>query len=612
MFFYAAEKNPASSPIKLFIQFIIFGALFYTQAFASQSDEKVTLPEHVSLFKESDINSIKIINNNKIKTEFVPVAGQTFKRALKITNKIKGKYSYSSQVNIKITSPVKKDDLIMVRCYARGKSQYNESGGANVRIYLQQSVKPWYKYFARTINAGEEWRDFSYTFIAEKSAKAGEVELCFGVGLDKQTIEIGDVEIIRFAPGVKKSDIPATPWVTPGSEANASWRNAAAERIEKYRKADLQIKVVDADGNPVPDAKVSVTMTKHQFKFASPYADDWLLSNSDDAVIYRKKLFTLFNQTGSESFLKWKGWQKTSIREKAIRSLKIASKNGMSIRGHVMVWQGNTLPESIRNLIGTDKQKEIPVLIEKHIRDIARATKPYICEWDVLNENFIKHDVVDIFGKKIMVEWFKTAREELENADLYINDFYILNGGGPGSKNHEIYKNTIKYLLDNGAPLNGIGFQSHIGSFMNHPQKVYEILDDFAKFGLKMKITEFDVDIDDEQAQAQYTKDFMTIVFSHPNVEGFQMWGFWEGRHWRPRAAMFRKNWTPKPNYFAYEDLVFKKWWTKEQGVTNNKGIFDCRGFLGEYVVQVVHSKNSVKEKLTLSQNGSSILVKIP
>ncbi len=99
-------------------------------------------------------------------------------------------------------------------------------------------------------------------------------------------------------------------------------------------------------------------------------------------------------------------------------------------------------------------------------------------------------------------------------------------------------------------------------------------------------MTEFDINIADEDAQAQYTRDFMTAVFSHPSVTGFLMWGFWEGRHWLPSGAMFRRNWSIKPNGEAYKELVFREWWTDVEGVTGEDGIYRTRGFLGEYDVE--------------------------
>ena len=35
--------------------------------------------------------------------------------------------------------------------------------------------------------------------------------------------------------------------------------------------------------------------------------------------------------------------------------------------------------------------------------------------------------------------------------------------------------------------------------------------------------------------------------FSHEAYTGFVMWGFWEGAHWKPETALWRKDWTEKP-----------------------------------------------------------------
>jgi endo-1,4-beta-xylanase len=35
------------------------------------------------------------------------------------------------------------------------------------------------------------------------------------------------------------------------------------------------------------------------------------------------------------------------------------------------------------------------------------------------------------------------------------------------------------------------------------------------------------------------------MCFAHPSVEGILMWGFWQGKHWRPNAFLWKKDWTP-------------------------------------------------------------------
>src|SRR5690606_27336867 len=135
-------------------------------------------------------------------------------------------------------------------------------------------------------------------------------------------------------------------------------------------------------------------------------------------------------------------------------------------------------------------------------------------------------------------------------------------------------EDVVEYLLDEGADVGGMGFQGHFDGSPTGIPRVWSILDRYqaASPAMKFRITAFDVDTDDEELQADYTRDFLTICFSHPQVLGVQVWGFWEGAHWRPRAAMFRQDWTEKPNGAAWRDLIYNEWQTDETRTTAGDG----------------------------------------
>ncbi|MDO8942927.1 MAG: hypothetical protein Q7U75_07060, partial [Desulfobacterales bacterium] len=84
----------------------------------------------------------------------------------------------------------------------------------------------------------------------------------------------------------------------------------------------------------------------------------------------------------------------------------------------------------------------------------------------------------------------------------------------------------------------------------------------------------------------------------------FLMWGFWEGRHWIPDAAMLRRDWSEKPNYQAWRDLVFKEWWTDVEGRTDARGRFTASGFLGAYQIA---SPSAAGATLQLGKPGGSV-----
>ena len=127
---------------------------------------------------------------------------------------------------------------------------------------------------------------------------------------------------------------------------------------------------------------------------------------------------------------------------------------------------------------------------------------------------------MDVLGHTAMSEWFRVARQADPQVRLVINDYGILSARGRDTAHQNHYERTIRNLLEQQTPLEGIDFQSHFGDDLTPPPRLLQILDRFAQFGLPLLITEHDVNIADETLQAEYTRDFLTAVFSHPAVDG--------------------------------------------------------------------------------------------
>jgi hypothetical protein len=120
------------------------------------------------------------------------------------------------------------------------------------------------------------------------------------------------------------------------------------------------------------------------------------------------------------------------------------------------------------------------------------------------------------------------------------------------------------------------------------------------------------MNVSDEKLQADYTRDMMTAVFSHPSTEGIIMWGFWDTRHWLGNSPLYHKDWTLKPSGQAWMDLVFNQWWTHTTVTTDATGHCGTRAFLGDYEIVATHgtSKASTKSKLTTS--GTNVQIVLP
>jgi endo-1,4-beta-xylanase len=246
--------------------------------------------------------------------------------------------------------------------------------------------------------------------------------------------------------------------------------------------------------------------------------------------------------------------------------------------------------------------------IDAHLIDILGATKGTLVEWDVVNEPSANKRLAKVVGEDEMVNWYKRAKELDGNAKMFLNDYGNL---GEGSLDTE-FKRIIKRLLELGAPIEGIGLQAHFGLQLTPPEELNSRLDAFGAFGLPLAITEFDVNTSNEPLQADYLRDFLTIAFANKNVSSFLMWGFWEGQHWLPDAAMYRKDWSIKPNGQVFKDLVFKTWWTNATGTSDATGNFETRGFYGDYKITATLGSRTVTKTFKLEPSSTGFDLTLP
>ena len=223
-----------------------------------------------------------------------------------------------------------------------------------------------------------------------------------------------------------------------------------------------------------------------------------------------------------------------------------------------------------------------------------------------MNEPFDNHDLMDLYGDDVMLEWFQAAREADPNAKLFINDYGILSGGGLGGRHRDHYDKIISFLLEKGAELDAIGLQGHVGMGVTAPQDLRQILDRFGRFNKPIWITEYDMRVDDEKMQADYTRDFLISIFSHESVQGFLMWGFWDGAHWGSNAPLFTRDWKLKPSGQVYRDLVWGQWRTWEKQTTGEAGVVTIPAFLGDYDIMVKYNNRQQDKKINLAKGGTT------
>lgn len=541
-------------------------------------------------------------NASAMQAAIVDASGPGFSQAWRVETTRDTSPPWAIQLRTRFRAAVRQGDAGLVRFFARAPRATDETGAGRVRIAVQRGAPQFRQSADGQFSIGPDWQEYLVRFTFAGDYAAGEAELVLNFGYKRQTIEVGGCEVLNYGDRVAVTDLPRTRFTYAGREPDAAWRQEALARIERIRKGDFEIAVVDAAGRPVSGAKVRIEQRRSAFQWGTAVQFARLVNDTPENLIYREKLLELFNAASPENDLKWPVWigewdEQRYNQEQSLAALRWLRDQNLHLRGHVFVWPSwRNLPRAIGELRDTPQQAEIPARVLAHIADIAGATRAYINEWDVLNEPWDNHDLMDIFGDDIMVDWFVAARKALPTGVLYLNDYsnHDATTDGPHVAHFE---KTARFLLDKKAPLTGLGIQAHIGSTPNAPVNVLAVLDRYAKFNLPIRITELDIDTDDEELQADYTRDFLILMFSHPSVVGVQHWGFWERAHWRPRGALYRADWSEKPNAAVYKSLVLDQWRTKLDGNTRPDGRFIARGFHGDYVA-VVESAERRAEKL--------------
>lgn len=540
------------------------------------------------------------------------VDGQAFTEATRLAVKEASRNTWDVQLQVPNATAVSAGDVMLASFYFRTEWAPNESAEGQTEFVFELAKDPWTKSVSEPVRASREWKQFLVGFTAAENYAAGEAQMIFRLGYSPETIDIADVKVENFGKQLTLADLPTTGITYDGIEADAPWRAAAAQRIEQNRKGTLQVLVQDASGAPVPNAEVHAVLVNHAFGFGTASPASRLASDGEPT--FKRKITDYFNVVTLENDLKWVAlegdWGPNFKIERADAAIDWLTRNGIATRGHVLIWPGwNNLPKRLRELEG--KPEQLKQEVADHIKGLATRMRGKLVAWDVMNEPFDNHDLMDILGKDVMIDWFKIAREADPEAQLFINDYAILSGGGGTTPHRDHYEETIRFLLDGGAPLDAIGMQGHFGSTLTSPEDLLILLDRYAQFGKPIWITEFDVVIDDQELAGQYTRDFYTTLFSHPAVEGIVMWGFWDRIHWKGNAVMYAKDLSLKPGGQAYIDLVKQAWHTDVRGKSDPSGAFSTRGFLGKYTVAVSAGGKSRQVTADLSKGGSQIVVKL-
>ena len=207
-----------------------------------------------------------------------------------------------------------------------------------------------------------------------------------------------------------------------------------------------------------------------------------------------------FSSITPENVLKWERVHpRPGVYDFALpdKYVEFGEKNHMFIVGHCLVWHSQVPDWVFEDEKGKPLAREALLQrMREHIFAVVGRYKGRINSWDVVNEalnddgSLRQTKWLQIIGEDYIAKAFQYARQADPQAQLNYNDYSLEN---EAKRNGAIA--LIKKLQAQGIPVAAVGIQGH--DSLDWPSAALEeaAIEAFAKLGVKVAITELDIDV---------------------------------------------------------------------------------------------------------------------
>lgn len=399
----------------------------------------------------------------------------------------------------------------------------------------------------------------------------------------------------------------------------------ADARIEKHRKASVELRLRGPDGRPLPaGTKVRIEQTRHAFLFGcNGFGLD--PSRTDErGRAYADRFAALLNYATLGFY--WGSYEPAEGRtgeERIRRAAQWCREHGIVAKGHPLVW--TIEPRWLKAKPVAEQRELLWGRVDREVRGFAGL----IDYWDVLNEACVgvpqgrERGATAVTGlyeelgaREVIRRAFDAATRANPKAFRILNDF----------NTDRKFEELVRQCLEAGVPIDAIGLQSHMHGGYWGAAKAWDVCERFAKFGKPLHFTELTIlsgarkpagergtrvtrpdwnsTPEGEARQAKEVVEFYRLLFSHPAVRAITWWDFSDDRAWQGApAGLVRKDMTPKPAYTELMKLIKGAWWTKTEAETDAQGRVRATGFLGDYRLTAESGGRTASAKFSLTQD---------
>ena len=207
-----------------------------------------------------------------------------------------------------------------------------------------------------------------------------------------------------------------------------------------------------------------------------------------------------FNSISPENVLKWEvihpqpGVYDFSSADKYV---EFGQQNHMFVVGHNLVWHSQVPKWVFADPQGNPVTRDVLLRrLRDHIITVVGRYKGRINGWDVVNEALGEDGTLrqspwmKIIGEDYIEKAFRYAHEADPQAELYYNDYSLEN-----EAKRKGAVALVKKLKEAGVPVTSVGLQGHVSLDWPTTDQIDSTITEFGKLGVKVMITELDVDV---------------------------------------------------------------------------------------------------------------------
>ncbi|XP_057808710.1 endo-1,4-beta-xylanase 5-like [Salvia miltiorrhiza] len=378
------------------------------------------------------------------------------------------------------------------------------------------------------------------------------------------------------------------------------WRDQQQRSINKIRKREIKLMVMNEAGEALEGANINLIQTRPLFTIGSGTASSIL-----DSKPYQDYFAARYTAATPHNEMKWYATELTQGHENYTvpdAMFSFFTQRGIAIRGHCILWDATNATNAwVRAL----PPREVLLAATRRIASVVSRYSGSVIAWDVMNENLHNSYFESVLGANASAVIYQIVRALDPHTPLFLNEYNTLEFPKdlkviPARYIHKIRE--IKSFPGNQDMVLRIGLQGHFSSRPNisYIRAAFDVL---GASGSPIWLTELDfIKI---PTQIEDLEDVMREAFAHPAMEGMIIFGGWKEAACRDECisivdstnvpkgcsqmCLIDNNFKNQPIGDMVDNLIFNEWKSNITALTDKDGRFSDKLFHGAYDLTCSH-----------------------